>query len=461
MQEKRRLVAAVLRRTIRLLLELHRRRGRGRVGTKGVSARTCFVLHSRAAPSDWRKFELAIDDRHGRFGVESSSWRFMRFIGTAILGSGGVRAGWQVAFLWVPLLWFCRDAPAESASRDPGGCTETAVSFRNDVMAVLSKAGCNAGTCHGNKNGKGGFKLSLRGQDPELDYLALTHDLFARRLDPLAPEQSLILLKPTTRIAHEGGFRFKTGSEDYEILRRWLAAEMPNDLVAAPKLERIEVEPQEKVLIEPASELQLRVGARFSDSSVRDITSLAVYEAANGLVKVSHDGLVQAQGRGVSTVLVRYLQCQEPVRLAFVPARPGFVAQATPAHNFIDREVFARLRTLRMNPSDLCSDDVFLRRAYLDLLGILPTAEEARAFMNDASSGSKDGSEQTRAPSPRRSNRGQSGAIKRSLAARQQEDLRGQLEKRRLEKRARLIDQLLERPEFRSEERRVGREGGR
>src|SRR5437867_11683013 len=141
----------------------------------------------------------------------------------------------------------CCSAFAQSTIPVPPSALRTDVSFRNDVMAVLSKAGCNAGTCHGNKNGKGGFKLSLRGQDPELDYLALTHDLFARRLDPLAPEQSLILLKPTTRIAHEGGFRFKTGSEDYEILRRWLAAGMPNDLVAASMLERIEVEPQERV----------------------------------------------------------------------------------------------------------------------------------------------------------------------------------------------------------------------
>src|SRR5438105_5291537 len=89
------------------------------------------------------------------------------------------------------------------------------ISFRNEVMAVLSKAGCNAGTCHGNKNGKGGFKLSLRGEDPETDYLALTRDLFARRLDPVEPEQSLILLKPTTQVAHEGGLRFKQGSQQY------------------------------------------------------------------------------------------------------------------------------------------------------------------------------------------------------------------------------------------------------
>jgi len=109
------------------------------------------------------------------------------------------------------------------------------VSFRNDVMAVISKAGCNAGTCHGNQNGKAGFKLSLRGEDPEFDYNILTRDAFGRRTNPLEPEQSLILLKPTTAIAHEGGQRFKRESQEYRILREWIAAGAPNDLAEAPE----------------------------------------------------------------------------------------------------------------------------------------------------------------------------------------------------------------------------------
>src|SRR5213592_3127946 len=138
----------------------------------------------------------------------------------------------------------------------------TEVSFRNDVMAVLAKAGCNAGTCHGNKNGKGGFKLSLRGQDPNTDYLTLTRDSLARRINPLEPEESLMLLKPNAQVAHEGGLRFKKGSEEYQILRRWIADGMPNDVASAPKLQRIEVAPLENVSVEPASEVQLRVRAR-------------------------------------------------------------------------------------------------------------------------------------------------------------------------------------------------------
>lgn len=302
----------------------------------------------------------------------------------------------------LPLLLASGAASADPTVRSPDSTLDIAVSFRNDVMAVLSKAGCSAGTCHGNKNGKGGLKLSLRGQDPDIDYLTLTREMFARRVNPLEPEQSLMLLKPTAQVAHEGGSRFKEGSQEHEIIRRWIAQGMPNDLASAPKLQRIEVTPQEKVFVEPVDKVQLQVRARFSDDTTRDITSLVVYEPANPLVKVSPDGLVQRLGLGESTVLVRYLHCQEPVRLAFVPARPGFKWTNVPVNNYIDEHILAKLRTLRLNPSAFCSDEVFARRAYLDLLGLLPTAEEARAFVAN----------------PRR------------------------------DKRARLVGRLLERPEF-------------
>src|SRR5262245_22536866 len=262
-------------------------------------------------------------------------------------------------------------------------CLSNEISFRNDVMAVLSKAGCNAGTCHGNKNGKGGFKLSLRGQDPELDYLSLTLDSFARRAHPLEPDQSLILLKSTIQVAHEGGFRFKTNSTEYAILRQWLAGGTPNDLCLAPRLQRIAITPPERVLIEPEERVQLQVTAKFFDGSARDITSLAVYEPINNVVKVLPDGSVERQAMGEATVLVRYLHCQEAVRLAFAPARPDFKWTQTPARNYIDEHILARLRTLRMNPSGLGADHTFVRRAYLDLLGILPTAEEAQSFVAD------------------------------------------------------------------------------
>ena len=251
-------------------------------------------------------------------------------------------------------------------------------------MPVLSKAGCNAGTCHGNKNGKGGFKLSLRGQDPDLDYATLTRDVFSRRVNPVAPEESLILLKPTTQVAHEGGSRFDRKSPEYEILRSWIAERMPDDSATAPRLDHVEVAPLEQVLIEPAEKVQLRVRGAFSDGSTRDVTGLAVYETANRGAKINHDGLVERQSFGETTVLVRFLQQQTPVRLAFVPARASFKWQEVRANNYIDEHIFSKLRRLRMNASRLCSDEIFLRRAFLDLVGILPTADEARRFTAEA-----------------------------------------------------------------------------
>jgi hypothetical protein len=276
------------------------------------------------------------------------------------------------------------------------------VSFRHDVMAVLSKAGCNSGPCHGNQNGKAGFKLSLRGEDAELDLKALTRDMFARRVNPNDPDQSLLLLKATTQLAHEGGLRFRKDSPEYAMLRRWIADGAGDDAGTAPKLARLEVSPTEKILIDPVKETQLRARAFFSDGTERDVTSLAVYEPASTALKISHDGLATCDAPVETTVLVRYLDKQAPVRLAFIPARPDFAWRKTSANNFIDDHVFAKLKMLRLNASPLCIDNEFIRRACLDLLGLLPTAEEARAFVAD----------------------------------------------KRRDKRAKLIDALLERPEF-------------
>ena len=269
-------------------------------------------------------------------------------------------------------------------------------------MAVLSKAGCNAGACHGNANGKAGFKLSLRGEDPEFDFNALTHDQFGRRIDLMDPEQSLILLKPTAQLAHEGGKRFTNDSPEYQMLRQWLAAGAPRDSQDTPRLITLQVLPTDRILIDPVSSVQLNVRASFSDGSQCDVTRLAVYETSSPLAKVSPDGLVLRVNMGETTVLVRYLRSQVPVRIAFIPARGDFKPSQMAAHNYIDEHVFAKLRTLHMNPSPPCSDEVFMRRAYLDLLGILPSAQAAREFVTS----------------------------------------------RRRDKRARLIDRLFDRPEF-------------
>ena len=265
------------------------------------------------------------------------------------------------------------------------------VEFSIDVMAVLSKAGCNQGTCHGNRSGKGGFKLSLRGQDPALDYVALTRGSRGRRVDLVNPGRSLILLKPTAGVPHEGGRRFSAGDPPFEIIMDWVRSGAPGPVSGAAKLERLEVSPGEQlvVLVDPERELQIRVDAYFSDGTRRDVSQLAVYEPVGETVAVSASGLLRRSDFGEGTVLVRYLGLQAPVRVAFVPASKSYKWSGPREKNFIDKAIFGKLRDLRVNSSSLCADTVFLRRATLDLAGRLPTASEARDFSLDQNPGKR------------------------------------------------------------------------
>src|SRR5262245_10533260 len=249
---------------------------------------------------------------------------------------------------------------------------EAPVSFRNEVMAVLSRAGCNMGACHGNLNGKGGFKLSLRGQDADADLATLTRDMLGRRIDPLRPDDSLILAKATGRLPHEGGQRFPRSSHEYQILRRWIAQGAKADPTDTARPTRLDVTPTSAVLHDPADRVRLKVTATFSDGKKRIVTRLACFEPSNLSVRVDAQGTAVRSGHGESAILVRYLDRQAVVRLAFVPARPGFVWKDVPEVNYIDRHVFAKLKALRINPSDLCTDGEFIRRAYLDSIGSLP-----------------------------------------------------------------------------------------
>ncbi len=256
------------------------------------------------------------------------------------------------------------------------------VSFRNDVMAVLSKSGCNAGTCHGNANGKGGFRLSLRGENPDSDFERLTHELSGRRLNVAEPERSLILRKATMQVAHGGGRRFGGDSAEYRILRDWVAAGALPDAAGVPTLQILQVTPREAVRELPAGSIPLQVSATFSDGARRDVTSLAVYEASSPVLSISHDGVVSSEREGEATVVARFLSRQVAVRVAFVPARPQSDWNPPAIRSEIDRLVFDRLRTLRLNPSDICDDPVYLRRAYLDLLGAVPDSDAARRFVD-------------------------------------------------------------------------------
>lgn len=260
---------------------------------------------------------------------------------------------------------------------------ESEVSFRHDVMAVLSKAGCNLGTCHGNLNGKGGFFLSLRGQDPAFDYRQLVRDAAGRRINRLEPEESLILLKATARVAHQGGKRFTEASPEFEILRRWIALGVRPPEASVAEVSHLEVTPGDAVLWNDEREIALRVVAHFADGRERDVTRLAVYEASDPLVQISADGVVRFEQPSLGTVLVRYLGAQQPVRLAYRQFEGEFTWDEPAAEHWIDQLVFERLRRLKIHPAPLADDGVFLRRVYLDLLGVLPTAEEARQFVAD------------------------------------------------------------------------------
>ena len=255
-------------------------------------------------------------------------------------------------------------------------------SFRNDVAAVLSRAGCNSGPCHGNLNGKGGFKLSLRGFDPAFDFNILTRDMQARRTDPAKPENSLILQKVSGRVPHEGGIRFTRESVEYRAFEGWIAAGCPNDLESAPKLTKLEIANPTRVLVDPIDRTTIAVHATFSDGTTRDVTSLAAFDTNNiGVATISPTGEVIRTVPGEVVISVRYLDRQTPVRIAFVPNRP--VPTFAEVNHPLDKLAHEKFTALRLRPSELTTDEVFLRRAFLDVVGIIPTITEAKSFLSD------------------------------------------------------------------------------
>ncbi len=255
--------------------------------------------------------------------------------------------------------------------------------FTTDVMPVLSKAGCNLGTCHGNLNGKGDLKLSLRGQNPTDDYHAMALAARGRRINLNAPEWSLFLQKATGSVPHRGGIRFDVESPHYALLTRWLREGASGPSSTAARLVRLKVEPSEAIVVEPQNKLPIRVEAFFSDGTSRDVTDTACYELSNLNASVDQDGVVSRSKFGETTLIVRYLQIQRPVPIAFTESRPDFQWSNAEPHNEIDRHVFAKLKRMRINPSDVCDDHVFVRRAYLDAIGRAPTVDEAKRFVHD------------------------------------------------------------------------------
>lgn len=256
--------------------------------------------------------------------------------------------------------------------------------FEVEVQPALTKAGCNQGACHGTPTGKDGFRLSLRGFDPELDYRTLSREVGSRRVNPFDPESSLVLLKGTGAVSHEGGRRFGRDDPTYRILRDWIAEGLRPEPEGLPAPTRLEVLPGDRVLDLPAESQQLAALLHFEDGTVRDVTRLARYESSDpSAVTIEPRGLVRKESTGEATILVNFGSLVATTRLVFREPVEGLAWSEPPPDNFIDEHLSAKLRLLRIPPSGPCDDATFLRRAYLDVIGLPPTPEEVRRFLAD------------------------------------------------------------------------------
>ena len=257
------------------------------------------------------------------------------------------------------------------------------VRFVRDIEPLLSKVGCNAGTCHGSAKGKNGFKLSLRGYDPEFDYQALVNDLSGRRFNRVNVDESLMLLKPTGDVPHEGRQVIKPKSREYDLIKQWIAEGAAYEEPAAGRANKIEILPAQVEIDLPGRTQQLLVVASYPDGSTRDVTREAVFESSNSDVAEIKANTVKSVRRGEAAILIRYEGLYSARQVTVMGDRRGFEWAATPEYNFVDKHVHAKLKRMKILPSDLCTDAEFVRRIHLDLTGLPPSGDVARAFIDD------------------------------------------------------------------------------
>jgi hypothetical protein len=265
------------------------------------------------------------------------------------------------------------------------------VSFELDVIPILSKAGCNGGGCHGALAGKGGFRLSLFGYDPKADYLSITRDARGRRVDLADPGSSLLLTKPTTAVPHKGGRRLEVGGDDYRILAAWIEAGCPGPKAGEKTLDAIELLPAESTAA-PGQAVKLTVTAKYGDGSSRDVTRWAKFTSTDETIcSVDPQGVLSVIGHGEGAVTAWFSSKIAVARILvpFPHEIPPAVFAAAPRANLIDDLVLEQLQKLRLEPSPRCDDTTFLRRAFLDTIGRLPTPEEVHGYLADASPGKR------------------------------------------------------------------------
>ena len=261
---------------------------------------------------------------------------------------------------------------------------DRAVSFKLDIMPIFMKSNCNTGSCHGAARGKDGFRLSLFGFDPDGDQYRIARELPGRRINLALPEESLLMTKSVGSVPHTGGKRFGTDTEYYATMLRWLKAGGNNDVGEIPKVLSVELYPLAAVLDGADSTQQLTVRAKYSDGTDRDVTNLAVFLSNNDTAAtVSPEGVVTAHERGESFIMARFETHTVGRQFITLPKGQQYVDPKTPEFNFVDTLIYNKLRKLRITPSGLCSDEEFLRRASLDIVGVLPTVEEYTRFMED------------------------------------------------------------------------------
>lgn len=259
------------------------------------------------------------------------------------------------------------------------------ISFKLDVMPVFMRAGCNVGSCHGSARGKDGFRLSLFGFDPDGDYYRLTHEQPKRRLDLSIPTECLFIEKATGAVPHSGGSPTKKGDPLYNTLVRWLEAGAPADPGAVPTINSLEVYPPSALMDGTGETQQLTVRAKYSDGTDRDVTGLAVFLSSNdNAAPISKEGKVTAANRGEAFVMARFEKHTVGVPFIVLPKGFAFKWKDTPANNYIDELIYTKLKKLRIQPSEVCTDAEYIRRVSLDVCGVLPTSAESEQFIADA-----------------------------------------------------------------------------